>query len=147
MNRRDFLKALGIGGGASAASACTLDDNVYYTPIEQYLPFVTRPEQTTPGTNSHFATTVGTGPRAWPVAAVHRDGRVVNVAANPASGFPRAIPTNLLFDLQRHYSPDRVTNARKDGSPAAFDDVWNQVASAAVGARSAGKKTCTMTSP
>ena len=34
MNRRDFLKTLGFGGSVSALSACHIDDNVYYTPVE-----------------------------------------------------------------------------------------------------------------
>ena len=56
----------------SALAACGLDDNQYYTPIEDVLPYVARPEQVTPGTNSYFATTVGSGPHAYPNTAVHR---------------------------------------------------------------------------
>ncbi|MFT5458850.1 MAG: hypothetical protein ACI9K2_005358, partial [Myxococcota bacterium] len=67
MNRRSFLKALGLGGGVSAISACGIDDNRYYTPVEQLLPYVVRPEQTTPGTNTYFATSVLSGPDAYPV--------------------------------------------------------------------------------
>ncbi|MCA9493064.1 MAG: twin-arginine translocation signal domain-containing protein, partial [Myxococcales bacterium] len=140
MNRRDFLKALGLGGTVSAASACTLDDNVYFTPVEKVLPFVTRPEQTTPGTNSHFATTIGTGPRAWPVVSVHRDGRVINVGANDNTGVARAVTAANLFELQRHWSPDRVTAPRKDGAPTTWDDATKELVGKAVAARSAGKK-------
>ena len=39
MNRRDFLKALGLGTSVTAAQACNIDDNVYYTPIEQIIPY------------------------------------------------------------------------------------------------------------
>ncbi|MEZ4240255.1 MAG: twin-arginine translocation signal domain-containing protein [Myxococcota bacterium] len=49
MNRRSFLKGLGLGGGVSALSACGVDDNLYYTPIEQVIPYVTHPEQVTRG--------------------------------------------------------------------------------------------------
>src|SRR4051812_42194563 len=117
MNRRNFLKTLGFGGSVSALSACGIDDNVYYTPIEQILPYVTRPEQVTPGTNSNFATAIGTGPRAWPVVADHRDGRVINVGANRLAPVPPAVPGTQLFDLQRHYSPDRWQGPRKAGAP------------------------------
>ena len=48
MNRRDFLNALGLGTATAGLSACGIDDNRYYTPVEQILPYVTRPEQTTP---------------------------------------------------------------------------------------------------
>src|SRR5687768_8639795 len=99
MNRRDFLKTLSFGGSVSALSACGIDNNVYYTPVEQILPYVTRPEQVTPGTNTHFATSVGKGPWAWPNVAVHREGRVINVGANklaPANIAPPAVPSAFL---------------------------------------------------
>ncbi|MEQ1507440.1 MAG: hypothetical protein ABMB14_34745, partial [Myxococcota bacterium] len=117
MNRRNFLKSLGFGGSVSALAACGVDDNVYYTPIEHVLPYVTRPEQVTPGTNSNFATVIGTGPRAYPVVAVHRDGRVINVGANKLAPIPPLVPAAQLFDLQRHYSPDRITQPMKGGAP------------------------------
>lgn len=44
LNRRDFLKALGISGSASALSACGLDNNNYKTPVETLLPYVVKPE-------------------------------------------------------------------------------------------------------
>src|SRR5688500_3529655 len=105
MKRRNFLKSLGFGGSVSALSACGIDDHVYYTHVEQILPYVVRPEQITPGTNIHFATSIGTGPRAWPVVAVHREGRVTNVSANRLAPVPPAVPASQLFELQRHYSP------------------------------------------
>ena len=50
VNRRDFLKALGLSS-ATAATACgVLDDNRYFTPVEDLLPYVVKPEQITPGT-------------------------------------------------------------------------------------------------
>ena len=52
MNRRNFLQALGLGTSASALSACGLDFNRYYTPIEQILPYVVKPENVTPGGTS-----------------------------------------------------------------------------------------------
>jgi molybdopterin-containing oxidoreductase family iron-sulfur binding subunit len=90
VNRRDFLKALGLGSSVSALSACGLDDNRYYTPIEQVLPYVVRPELTTPGTPSFFATAVASGPSARPLLARHRDGRVINVGR--IFGFPWVPP-------------------------------------------------------
>src|SRR5688500_11783593 len=104
LNRRDFLKALGLTGGTSVVSACGLDQNYYRTPIEEVLPYVVRPEQVVPGTPTFFATTIGTGPHAHPVLARHRDGRVINVGANTRAPVA-AIPRSSFFELQRHYSP------------------------------------------
>ena len=94
MNRRSFLKALGVGSGATTLSACGLDDNIYYTPIEQVLPYVVRPEQVTPGTPTYFATSIGTGPLAYPVLAIHREGRVTNVSANRQTPADPAVPAS-----------------------------------------------------
>ena len=140
MNRRNFLKALGLGSGASAVSACGLDDNRYYTPIEQVLPYVVRPEQVTPGTPTYFATSVGTGPSAYPVLALHREGRITNVVANRQTDAQAAVSTTDLFDLQRHYSPDRIRQPMVDGAPASWDDGLAKLADAVKGARASGKK-------
>ncbi len=106
LNRRDFFKAIGLTS-ASTLAACGIDDNRYLTPIEQVLPYVVRPDQVTPGTPTFFATSVGSGPDAWPVLARHRDGRVINVGANPKLG-SGGVPKGNLFELQQHFSPDRI---------------------------------------
>jgi len=82
LNRRDFMKALGLAG-ATAATACAVDDNWYRTPVEEIIPYVVKPEQVTPGTPTFFATTVTTGPDAWPVNARHPDNRALNAGDNP----------------------------------------------------------------
>lgn len=140
MNRRNFLKALGLGSTVSAASACGLDNNRYYTPIEQILPYVVRPEQVTPGTPTFFATTVLSGPDAYPQLARHREGRVTNVGANPAAPAPRAVSAHALFELQRHFNPDRLRSPTSGGSAVAWEQGLQQLAEAVRAAQSAGKK-------
>ena len=143
LNRRDFLKAVGLSGTVSTVSACGWDDNRYYTPIEEILPYVVRPEQVTPGTPTFFATTITTGPHAHPVTARHRDGRVVNVGANKMASMAQAVPTKALFDLQRHYSPDREQAPREggaDGAPLEWSAAIQKVADAYKTAKSSGKK-------
>jgi Fe-S-cluster-containing dehydrogenase component/anaerobic selenocysteine-containing dehydrogenase len=141
LNRRDFLKALGFTGSASVVSACGFDQNYYRTPIEEILPYVVRPEQITPGTPTFFATTVTTGAQAFPVLARHRDGRVVNVGAN-AKAVPNApaIPRAAFFELQRHYSPDRIKAPTAAGQAVAWDAALGQFADAVKAARDSGKK-------
>ncbi|MBT3222906.1 MAG: molybdopterin-dependent oxidoreductase, partial [Proteobacteria bacterium] len=118
INRRQFLKALGLSGGTAALSACRtgVDDNRYHTPIEEALPYVVRPHQVTPGTPTFFATTIGRGPHAFPLTARHRDGRIVNVGANKMAPVDPAVPASALFALQNHYSPDRLREPRQGGT-------------------------------
>jgi len=139
MDRRSFLKALGLGGGATALTGCGIDNNRYYTPVEEILPYVVRPEQVTPGTNSYFATTVATGPDAWPATAVHRDGRVINVGANTKAPMAPAVPSSSLFELQRHFAPDRIAGPTKGGQPVEWGVAIDELAGAVKSARSAGK--------
>ena len=144
MNRRSFLKALGLGSGVSAISACGIDDNRYYTPVEQLLPYVVRPEQVTPGTNTYFATSVLSGPSAYPVTAVHRDGRVINVDANKQARAANAVESANLFELQRHFSPDRIKQpldgSSSSGTPTDWDAALGKLAGAVKAAKQAGKK-------
>ena len=145
LNRRDFLKALGITGGASALSACGLDTNMYPTPVEKILPYVVKPDQVTPGTYTFFATAVTRGPHALPVTARHRDGRVTFVSANfgtkdnkPPTG-PQ-VPTSALFELQKHYSPDRLKGPSQGGAPKSWDEALTALATAVKAAVAGGKK-------
>jgi molybdopterin-containing oxidoreductase family iron-sulfur binding subunit len=144
MNRRSFLKALGLGGGVSAVSACGIDDNRYYTPVEQLLPYVVRPEQITPGINTQFATTLLSGPAAYPVTATHRDGRVIGVEGNLQARVQPAVTSANYFELQRHYSPDRkktpLAGSSTTGTPSDWDTALSTLASGVKAARSAGKK-------
>ena len=140
LNRRDFLKALGVGSGASVMSACRLDDNRYYTPIEQVLPYVVKPEQITPGTPTFFATTIGTGPHAHSVLARHREGRVVHLSANRKAPSASIVPTDTFFDLQRHFSPDRYAAPIAGTTELSWDDARTRLVEAIKAARAAGKK-------
>ncbi|MFT7520902.1 MAG: Fe-S-cluster-containing dehydrogenase component/anaerobic selenocysteine-containing dehydrogenase, partial [Kiritimatiellia bacterium] len=129
LNRRDFLKALGLAG-ATSLSACGLDDNWYATPVEKILPYVVKPEQVTPGAPTFFATTVTTGPNAWPVLGRHRDGRVINVGSNKQNALPHAVPKGAFYELQRHYSPDRLQSPTDGGAAATWDAALAKLAEA-----------------
>jgi molybdopterin-containing oxidoreductase family iron-sulfur binding subunit len=141
LNRRDFLKALGLSS-VTAAGACNhgLDTNLYRTPIEDVLPYVVKPEQLTPGTPTFFATTVTSGPDAYPVLARHRDGRVINVDNNPRSSMPTGIPKASLLELQRLYSPDRYKAPQKGEETLAWVDALSTLSEAVTTAKQAGKK-------
>lgn len=140
MNRRNFLKALGFGSGMSAVAACGLDDNRYFTPIEQILPYVVRPEQVTPGTPTFFATTVLSGPDAYPALARHRDGRVINVSANTKAPAPPAVANHAFFELQRHYNPDRIREPQQKGAAITWEQGLQQLSGAIQQARAQGKR-------
>src|SRR6185436_19341933 len=135
MNRRNFLQALGLGGSATALQACGLDDNLYFTPVEHILPYVVRPENTTPGMPTFYATCVGLGPRAWPVLAHHRDGRVINLSANRRAPVPPLVPGAQLLEIQRHWSPDRILDPQQGGQAAEWGPATSALADGVKAAR------------
>lgn len=145
MNRRNFLKALGLGGTTGTLAACGIDTNRYYTPVEEILPYVVRPEQTTPGSNTMFATTILSGHHAYPLLAAHRDGRVTMVEGNALAPVDRAVSSPDFFELQRHYSPDRIRSPERGAGGSRESISWDvaleTAASALVASKAAGKKT------
>ena len=52
LDRRDFLKLVGLGAGTAAAAGCS-------DPIENLVPYVVQPEEITPGVATWYATTCG----------------------------------------------------------------------------------------
>ncbi len=140
LNRRDFLKALGVTGSASALAACGLDTNRYKTPVEHIIPYVVKPDQVTPGTPTFFATSITRGPSARSVTARHREGRVINVSHNRYAGPRASIGSAALLELQKHYSPERIKGPTDAGQPVAWDAGLAKLAEAVKAARDAGKK-------
>ena len=60
LDRRDFLKLVGAGAGAAAATGCA-------EKVEQLIPYVVQPEEITPGVPVWYASTCGE------CAALHAD--------------------------------------------------------------------------
>jgi len=135
LNRRDFLKVLGISG---TASACSIDP---VTPIENVLPYVVTPDQIIPGVATWFATQCTACPVGCGVLAKNREGRVVMLEGNPEH------PTNRgslcgkgTTDLQGTYSPDRFDGPMIAGKSATWDDAMAAVVGAVKSAQSSGKR-------
>ena len=135
INRRDFLKVLGISG---TASACTIDP---VTPVEKVLPYVVTPDQIIPGIATYFATQCTACEQGCGVLAKNREGRIINLAGNPEH------PTNAgsicvrgISDLQATYSPDRFDGPMIAGKSAgSWDEGIKAAAGAIKAAKSAGK--------
>ncbi len=137
MNRRDFLKVLGVTGSASLAGCEYMDPRV---PYENVLPYVVVPDQTLPGIATWFATQCNECSAGCGVLARNREGRVVKLEGNPDH------PTNKgnlcsrgQSAIQGTYSPDRFTGPQKDKAPLAWDAAQAAVVEAVQAARASGK--------
>lgn len=135
INRRDFLKVLGVSG---TASACSIDP---VTPIEKVLPYVVTPDQIVPGIATWFATQCTACSDGCGVLAKNREGRVVMLEGNPEH------PTNNgslcamgITDLQGTYSPDRFEGPMIAGKQGTWDDAMAALVAAVKASVDGGKK-------
>jgi molybdopterin-containing oxidoreductase family iron-sulfur binding subunit len=129
MNRRRFLKVLGVtGSGTAAMSACSTDN------VEKLIPYLVPPDNQVPGIATWYASTCGECPAGCGLHVRVREGRAVKVEGNPDH------PVNAgklcargQASMQGLYNPDRVREplARgADGSfaPISWDDAVSRIA-------------------
>jgi len=108
MNRRRFLKVLGVtGGGAAVVAGCGIGPE----PTEKLIPYLVQSEDEVPGVPTWYASTCRECPAGCGILVKTREGRAIKIEGNPAS------PVNAgrlcargQASLQGLYHPDRVTD-------------------------------------
>jgi molybdopterin-containing oxidoreductase family iron-sulfur binding subunit len=128
MNRRKFLRVLGVtGGGATALSGCSTDN------VEKLIPYLVPPDNKVPGVASWFASTCRECPAGCGFHVRVREGRAVKVEGNPNNPINQGkLCSRGQAATQGLYNPDRVREplARAaDGSyqPISWDDAIARV--------------------
>ncbi len=129
VDRRDFLKLVGVGAGAAAASGCS--DHV-----EQLIPYVVQPEEITPGEAVWYASTCTECSVGCGLHVRTREGRPIKVEGNPDHPVNRgALCSRAQVIVGRTYSPDRYRGPMARGAggelePISWDDALAKVADA-----------------
>jgi len=77
-SRRDFLKVVGFTTAAAALASCE-------TPVINSIPYVTKPEDVTPGVANFYATTFYDGHDYSPILVKTREGRPIKIEGNTLS--------------------------------------------------------------
>ena len=128
MDRRRFLKVVGVtGGGAAAAAACGPGDPT------TLVPYLVPPENQIPGVATYYATTCRECPAGCGMHVRVREGRAVKVEGNPDSPINRgALCARGQASLQGLYNPDRVRgpmarNAAGQFEPIAWEDAYTRI--------------------
>ncbi len=80
--RRDFLKFLGFSLGAATLAACE-------TPVIKSIPYVTKPEEITPGVANWYASSYYDGQDFASVLVKTREGRPIHIKGNTRHGINR----------------------------------------------------------
>ena len=103
MERRGFLKAVGAGGAGATLAGCGADQ------VERLIPYVTGPEEITPGVATWYASVCGECASGCGVRVRTREGRAVMIEGNPEHPVSRGgLCARGVSALQALYDPDRL---------------------------------------
>jgi molybdopterin-containing oxidoreductase family iron-sulfur binding subunit len=129
IDRRDFLKIVGIGAGGAAASGCA--DHV-----EKLIPYVVQPEVITPGLPVVYASTCLECPSACGLHVRTREGRPVKLEGNPEHPINRgSLCGRGQASIGRTYHPDRFRKPQRRGAGGGLEEATFAQATADVAAK------------
>ena len=124
IDRRRFLKVLGVtGAGAAAVSSCGIGPE----PTERLIPYLIQPEDQIPGTATYYATTCRECAAGCGVRVRVREGRAVKLEGNPDSPINRGrLCARGQAALQGLYNPDRIAHPMVRNASGTFEDIdWD----------------------
>ena len=124
IDRRRFLKVLGVtGAGAAAVSACGIGPE----PTEKLIPYLVQPEDQIPGNATYYATTCRECAAGCGVQVRIREGRAVKLEGNPESPINRGrLCARGQAALQGLYNPDRIPHPMLRNANGTFEAIdWD----------------------
>jgi molybdopterin-containing oxidoreductase family iron-sulfur binding subunit len=125
IDRRDFLKIVGMTAGAAATVACK-------EPIHKIIPYLNQPEEVVPGIPTYYNSTCRACPAGCSVRVKTREGRPIRVDGNPDGPLSRGnlcvrgeLSLMRTYDHTRFQGPmKRVSNP--DGSISHARVSWEE---------------------
>ncbi|MBW2274832.1 MAG: 4Fe-4S dicluster domain-containing protein [Deltaproteobacteria bacterium] len=118
LDRRDFLKLVGVGAGAAAAAGCS-------DPIEKLVPYVVQPEEITPGIANWYASTCQECPVGCGVHVKTREGRPIKLEGAPDHPINRGtLCAAGQSSIGRTYHPDRYASPMVKGGDGLKPISW-----------------------
>ena len=124
LDRRDFLKLVGLGAGTAAAAGCS-------DPIENLVPYVVQPEDVTPGIPTFYASTCRECDAGCGLHVATREGRPIKLEGNPDHPINRGkLCARGQAGIGRTYHPDRYAGPLDGGASATWDDAQAKLAAA-----------------
>src|SRR5213083_2996551 len=124
IDRRRFLKVLGVtGAGSAAVTACGIGPE----PTERLIPYLVQPEDQIPGTATYYATTCRECAAGCGVQVRIREGRAVKLEGNPDSPINRGrLCARGQAAIQGLYNPDRLTRPMIRNASGTFEAIdWD----------------------
>ena len=127
LDRRDFLKIVGLSTGAAAVAGCS-------DPVDKLIPYVIQPEEITPGISVDYASTCQECSAACGLHVKTREGRPIKLEGNPDHPINQGrLCARGQAGIGRTYHPDRIegpATRNSDGSlqVTTWDDAKNKLA-------------------
>ena len=110
IDRRNFLKLVGVGAGAAAASGCN-------DPVQKLIPYVVQPEEITPGITVVYASTCQECASGCGLHVTTREGRPIKLEGNPEHPINRgSLCARGQAGIDRTYHPDRYESPMLRGA-------------------------------
>jgi len=121
IDRRNFLKLVGVSAGAAAASGCN-------DPVQKLIPYVVQPEEITPGIPVIYASTCQECPAGCGLHVRTREGRPIKLEGNPDHPVNRgALCARGQASIGRTYLPDRYPGPLKRQSDGGLAPIsWEE---------------------
>ncbi len=133
-NRRDFLKFFGFSVGAVALAACNT------TPIKNVIPYVTKPENITPGVPLYYASTCGACSTGCGILVKTREGRPIKVDGNELTFNKGAVCAQGQASVLTMYDNHRNKTAMIGGKQAKWEQLDLEVLAGLNEATASGRK-------
>lgn len=122
--RRDFLKFMGFSIGAATLAACE-------TPVVKAVPYVTKPDEITPGVANFYASTYYDGNDYGNILVKAREGRPIFIKGNKDTGFGNgAVNSRINASVLGIYDSSRLKGPRKAGTDTDWATLDKEVKSA-----------------
>ncbi|MCA9512170.1 MAG: 4Fe-4S dicluster domain-containing protein [Myxococcales bacterium] len=128
LDRRDFLKLVGLGAGTAAAAGCS-------DPIEDLVPYVVQPETVTPGIPTFYASTCRECAAACGLHVRTREGRPIKLEGNPEHPINQGrLCARGQAGIGRTYHPDRYAGPMARSGDALAPTSWSEAEAKLAGA-------------
>jgi len=121
IDRRNFLKLIGVGAGATAAAGCS-------DLPEKLIPYVIQPEEITPGIPVFYASTCQECSVGCGLHVRTREGRPIKLEGNPDHPINRgSLCARGQASIDRTYHPGRYGSPMQRGSDGSLTPVtWEE---------------------
>jgi len=119
-SRRDFLKYVGFSTAAASLAACQ-------GPVIKSIPFVVKPDNTTPGVANYYASTMADGADFANILVKVREGRPIKIEPNKMAGNWGSTSARVQSSVLSLYDNNRLRGPLANSKETTWKNLDNKV--------------------